>query len=333
MKSGQRGDIMLRIRTDLALESRELYQENNKREVPGVIVDREDFKDATVTRIDITGDQGAQAMGKAKGKYITIECPALRNANADLKDEISKLLAKELKRLLPMNKNIKVLVVGLGNWNITADALGPKVVSKVFVTRHLFKMYNKESDESLAELSAISPGVMGITGVETSEIIRGVVEKTQPNLVVVVDALASRRMERVNATIQLSTTGISPGSGVGNNRKALDETTLGVPVIAIGVPTVVDAATLTNDVIEMIIDSFMKESQIGSQFYEMLKNLKNEEKYALIKEVMEPYNANLIVTPKEVDEVIHNLSQIIANGVNIALHPGIDLQDVNRYIH
>lgn len=324
---------MFQVRTDLALEARELYQEDKQQEIPGVAVQQEEYRDVTVTRVEILDEDGERAMGKKKGKYITLECIALRRPNADLKDEVSQLMAKEMRRLINIDKHLKVLVVGLGNKYVTPDALGPEVVSRLFVTRHLFKYYNKDADEELAELSAIAPGVMGTTGIETGEIIKGIVNNVKPNLVVAVDALASRKMERVNTTIQLSTSGIHPGSGVGNKFQALDEETLGVPVIAIGVPTVVDAATLTNDTIQLVIKAFAKQAKVGSQFYNMLAELKEEEKYHLIKEVLEPYSANVMVTPKEVDDIILNLSQIIANAINIALHPGIDLKDVNRYLH
>ncbi|SET41901.1 spore protease [Natronincola peptidivorans] len=324
---------MFQIRTDLAMEVRELYQEEKQQEIPGVAVQQDELKGVTITRVEILDQHGEKVMGKAIGKYITLECVGLRRPDADLKDEVSQLLAKEIRALVNIDKYIKVLVVGLGNNDVTPDALGPKVISKLFVTRHLFKLYNKENDEELAELSAISPGVMGTTGIETGEIIKGIVENVKPDIVLAVDALASRKMERVNTTIQLSTSGIHPGSGVGNKRQALDEKTLGIPVIAIGVPTVVDAATLTNDTIQLVIKAFSKQAKVGSQFYNMLAELKEEEKYHMIKEVLEPYSANVMVTPKEVDEIILNLSHIIANAINIALHPAIDLKDVNRYIH
>ncbi|MBM7614670.1 GPR endopeptidase [Alkaliphilus hydrothermalis] len=325
--------IELQIRTDLAMEARELYQEEKKQEIQGVAVEQEDIKDVTITRVEVLNDEAAKIMGKPKGSYITLESGALRRADADLKDEVSQLLAKELRALVGNKRHIKALVVGLGNWNVTPDALGPKVVSKVFVTRHLFQFYKKDKDDDLAEISAVSPGVMGTTGVETGEIIKGIVDNVRPDIVIAVDALASRKMERVNATIQISNTGISPGSGLGNKRKALNQENLGVPVIAIGVPTVVDAATMTNDTISMVIEAFTRQSNKGTEFYKMLQELKDDEKYSLIREILEPYNANVMVTPKDIDEVVLNLSQIIANGINIALHPGIDLKDVNRYIH
>ena len=324
---------MFQIRTDLALEIRELYQEEKQEEIPGVKVDKEELQNVTITRVEVLNEKGQEIMGKSIGKYITLESVGLRRPDADLKDEMSQILAKEIKALVDIQGHLKVLVVGLGNEYVTPDALGPKVVSKLFVTRHLFQFYNKDSDDDLAELSAISPGVMGVTGIETVEIVKGIVEKIKPDLVIAVDALASRKMERVNTTIQISTDGIHPGSGVGNKRKALDQDTLGIPVIALGVPTVVDAATLTNDTIQLVINAFSRQARVGSQFYNMLQELNSEEKYELIKEVLEPYSANVVVTPKEVDDIILNLSHIIANGINMAIHPGIDLKDVNRYLH
>lgn len=324
---------MFKISTDLALEAREMYKEENQQEVKGIFVEQEKTEEVEITRVRIVETQAEKIMGKPKGNYITIECRGMRNPDTDLKDLVSKILAKEIKKMVPRSENSKVLVVGLGNWNITPDALGPKVVDKVFVTRHLFKLYNKEKDESMAEISAIAPGVMGTTGIDTSEIIIGIVENIKPDFVVAVDALASRRMQRVNTTIQLPDIGVSPGSAMKSRRKALNKETLGVPVLAIGVPTVVDAATLASDTIEMLIKAFSRQTEKGSQFYRLLEELDAEEKYALIKEVLEPYDANVIVTPNNIDGVIVSLSNVIANGINIALNPGIDLKDVNRYIN
>lgn len=323
---------MFQVRTDLAVEARELYSEGKNREVPGVEVKIEEEKYYTITRVKILDKIGEKNMGKPTGTYVTIEVPNLKNPNEDLKDEISIQLAKEIKAIAKNTKKTKTLIVGLGNWNVTPDALGPKVVKRVLVTRHFFVSYKKEDDEEMANVSALSPGVMGLTGIETGEIIKGVVEKTNPDLVIAIDALASRNMNRISTTIQISDTGINPGSGVGNKRQGLNSEYLGVPVISIGIPTVVDAATMVNDTMDLIIDSMMKEAKFGSEFYEMLVELSKEEKYSLIREVLEPFMPNTIVTPKEIDELIDNLSIVIANGLNIALHPGIDLKDVNRYI-
>ncbi len=323
---------MIEIRTDLAIENRELYKEQNNREVPGVEVEEEKGEDYTVTRVKILNESGEKSMGKPKGIYITIEVPKLKNTDQDLKDQVSQLLAKEIKGIGINDENTKTLIVGLGNWNVTPDALGPKVVDRVLVTRQFFVAYNKDRDETVANVSAIAPGVMGITGIETGEIVKGIVEKTKPDLVIAIDSLASRRMDRVSTTIQLTDTGITPGSGIGNKRIGLNEEYLGVPVLAIGVPTVVDAATMVNDTMDLIIGSMKEVAQVGSQFYSSLEQISSEDKYALIREVLEPYMPNVVVTPKEIDLIIDDLSIIIANGLNMALHHGIELKDVNRYI-
>ncbi|HHV38401.1 MAG TPA: GPR endopeptidase [Tepidimicrobium sp.] len=323
---------MIDIRTDLAIESREMYQEQEEGEIPGIDVESEEGKFYEITRVKILNESGEESLGKPKGTYITIEAPQLKQADQQLKDDMSKLLAKEIEAMNMSDEDTRTLIVGLGNWNVTPDALGPKVVDRVLVTRQFFIAYGKERDDTVANVSALSPGVMGLTGIETGEIIKGIVEKIEPDLVIAIDALASRRMERVNTTIQLSDTGISPGSGIGNKRLGLNEEYLGVPVLAIGVPTVVDAATMVNDTMDLIIGSMKEEADVGSEFYGMLEGISNEDKYELIREVLQPYMSNLMVTPKEIDLIIDDLSIIIANGLNIALHHGIHLEDVNRYI-
>ncbi|MBS4536868.1 GPR endopeptidase [Clostridium sp. D2Q-11] len=324
---------MFQIRTDLAVEAREIYNEGKEQEVPGVEVEREEQEDYTITRIKILNELGQQKLNKKVGSYVTIESPSLKRADQDLKDNISKVLAKELKAIIAPNKHKKALIVGLGNRNVTPDALGPKVVEKVLVTRHFFQAYNKTEDESMANVSAISPGVMGLTGIETGEIIKGIVEKTNPDIVIAVDALASRNMRHISSTIQISDTGISPGSGVGNKRKPISAEYLGVPVIAVGIPTVVDAATLINDTIGLIIGEMKNQTEEGQEFYSLLEGLSSKDKYSLIKEVLTPYMDNVMVTPKEVDDLINDLSQVVSNGINISVHPGIDLKDVNRYLN
>lgn len=324
---------MINMRTDLAIEERELYKERENIEVEGVIVEREESDDYDITRVEIINEVGREKMNKPMGNYITIESDALKNADEDLKDKISKVLAKELKSLIKPDKLTKTLVVGLGNINVTPDALGPKVVEKIYVTRHFFKAYGKTEDETLADVSAIAPGVMGITGIETVETIKGIVEKTKPDLIVAIDALASRKTERLNTTIQITDTGISPGSGVGNARKELNEDYLGVPVFALGVPTVVDAVTITNDMINLIVEDMKEESGNDSQLYKILDSLKDEERYGYIKDILTSSMYDLVVTPKEIDDIITDLTQIISNGINISLHHGIDLKDVNRYLN
>jgi len=327
--------IMYSIRTDLALEAREMYRENAQQEseIPGVQVEKEGDQEIIITRVKITSTDGEKALGKPMGSYITLEIPRLRERDQDLYEDTCRALAKELYNIIKIDKKSNVLVVGLGNWNVTPDALGPKVVSKLMVTRHLLEHIPEQIDEGVRPVCALAPGVLGLTGIETSEIIKGVVDKVKPDLVIAIDALASRRMDRVSTTIQIADTGINPGSGVGNKRMGLTKETLGIPVIAIGVPTVVDAATMANDTIDLVIDTIQKQVEQGSKFYEILKNMDKNEKYALIQEVLSPYIGNLMVTPKEVDAIIDDVSKIIANGINIALHEGIGLDDVNRYVN
>ncbi|RBP45480.1 GPR endopeptidase [Garciella nitratireducens] len=323
------------IRTDLAVEAREMVQEETKKEVPGVAVNVEQQGDIKITRVKIEKEVGQKIMGKPIGNYITLEIPQIREKGEKFKEDLAQELAKELNTMVhkKVNKDATTLVVGLGNWNITPDSLGPKVISKLMVTRHLLENIPDMVDQELTPVCAISPGVLGITGIETSEIVKGIVEKIKPNLVIAIDALASRRAERVNTTIQMTDSGINPGSGVGNKRKALNKDSLGIPVIAIGIPTVVDATTLANDTIDLMLDAMIKEATQGKEFYNMLKEINREEKHMLIRQILHPYVGDLMVTPKEVDLIIDDISLVVANGINIALHPGIGLEDVNRYIN
>jgi spore protease len=340
-------------RTDLAIEAQELLMETKEKQdtskqeqkgipvqketpvhqTPGVSVENAGTDDIKITRVRVISRIGEKSLGKPMGNYITFEVPGLRNNDQDLYENTCRELAKELSSLIKIKNDRVILIVGLGNWNVTPDSLGPKVVSKLMVTRHLIEYVPDQVDEGIRPVSAIAPGVLGITGIETGEIIKGIVEKIKPGFLIAIDALAARKMERVNTTIQVADTGISPGSGVGNKRMELSYNTLGIPVYAIGVPTVVDAATMANDTIDLVLDSMIKEANKGTQFYEMMKSIDREEKYRMIQQVISPYVGNLIVTPKEIDEVVETIAKVLANGLNIALHEGIDLKDVNRYIH
>ncbi|MGO0942974.1 GPR endopeptidase, partial [Clostridioides difficile] len=280
---------MISVRTDLALEASEMCEKSQEgSSIPGVKIETKELENCIVTKVEVIDRQGAEIMNKDIGKYITLESNLMKFDDDESREEMISYLKEELVDIFGQDKNKKTLVIGLGNRNITSDALGPKSVSKTLVTRHLFKNYNKDYDDDFTEVSALSPGVMGVTGIETSEIVKSLVEKVKPDRVVAIDALASRKMERVNSTIQISTAGISPGGGVGNTRKSLTKETLGVDVIAIGVPTVVDAATLTIDVLDMAIDNLIAQSEETESFYEMLKKLKEEEKYHLIKDSLDP---------------------------------------------
>ena len=301
---------MISIRTDLALEATEICEEQSTA-LDGVVVDTKELEDCTITTVEIINEIGSKIMNKEIGKYITLESDLMKFDDDDSREKVINYLKDELIEIFGTDQSKKTLIIGLGNWNITSDALGPRAVSKTLVTRHIFKNYNKDYDDDFSEVAALSPGVMGITGIETVEIVKSIVDKIKPDRVVAIDALASRKMDRVNSTIQISTGG-----------KALDKSYLGVDVIAIGVPTVVDAATLTIDVLDLAIDNLIEVSQENSEFYKMLTKLKEEEKYQLIKDSLDPYDKNLIVTPKDIDETIENLAIIISEGLNRSLHPG-----------
>lgn len=320
-------------RTDLAIEAREMVKEkSHKAEEPdGVAVETAEGEQYELTRVRILNETGSRMMGKPVGNYITIESQSLKENDVFSHERITKVLAHELKELAKLEEGDTVLVAGLGNWNITPDALGPKVVSKVLVTRHLEDSLPEELLRTVRPVAAVSPGVMGITGIETGEIIKGVVEKMNPKLLIAIDALAARKTGRINAAIQLSDTGLAPGAGVGNKRKTLSQETLGIPVVAIGVPTVVDAATLVNDTMDRMLEEMAHHAEKNTPFYEMLRSMEGEEKYELITELLDPYAENMFVTPKEVDAVINRLSGVIANAVNLALHPGITMEDLQQF--
>ena len=324
------------VRTDLAVEAKELVSESDTSdEFDGIEISEEELcnRKVKVTWVEIYSEAGSNIMNKPVGNYITIESDAMKENDTDTHEEISKILAKRLSKLRKLKKNSVVLVVGLGNWNVTPDALGPKVAARILVTRHLSGNLPHELEGHVRPVSAISPGVMGLTGIETGDIIKGVSDRIKPDLVIAIDALAARRTSRVNSTIQISDTGINPGAGVGNKRMVLSEQVLGVPCIAIGVPTVVDAATLVNDTMDRMLSAMAEQAPHGSEFFNMLSSLADEEKYHMITEILNPYTGNMFVTPKEVDAVIERLANIIANGINIALHPGIRMDDINRFIN
>ena len=321
------------IRTDLAVEAKEIYQSESKGNLQGVEIYEENEGEIKITTVKITDEVGEQNMGKPMGEYITIDMPEFTHYDGETMDDVSKVMAKSLSNLIKLDENMTALVVGLGNWNVTPDALGPKVVSKLMITRHLKELVPDSIDEGIRPVCALAPGVLGLTGMETGEIVKGVVDKIKPNLIICIDALASRKMDRVNKTVQIGNTGISPGSGVGNKRMEISEKTLGVPVIAIGVPTVVDAATMANDTIDLVLDEMITQATQGGKFYDMLKSIDKNEKARMIQEILNPYVGNLVVTPKEVDMVIDAVSKIIANGINIALQPALELDDINRYLN
>lgn len=321
------------IRTDLVLEAHEiLLQTSELPELEGVETEYQSLAGIDISVTNILTPAAAEKIGKAQGRYITIEAAGLREKNEELENRLVKVLGRELQKLLNLTDDTTILVVGLGNWNVTPDSLGPSVVEKIYVTRHLKAMYPDKIGPGFRNVCAIAPGVLGLTGIESGDIIYGIVQRLKPDIVIAIDALAARSMRRLNTTIQISDTGIYPGSGVGNKRQGVTRESLGIPVIAIGVPTVVDAATLTSDVIDLLIHAVQKEANITSNISKMLTALDNfaqDDKQKLIKEVLTPEVGVLVVTPKEVDRLLRDISDLLANGINVALHPRV----AQEYIH
>ena len=311
------------VRTDLALEEKERFESDNM-EISGVVLeeDYDETLEIRITRVKIETENGAKAMGKPAGVYLTLEAPNLAVPDEDYHREISEKLADHMEELLHENhltgRDISVLVVGLGNRQVTPDALGPYVADNLCVTRHIVREYGKYAMgmERAQLVSAIVPGVMGQTGMETLEIVKGVVTETKPDLVIAVDALAARNSRRLNRTIQIADTGIHPGSGVGNHRNGLTRETLGVPVIGIGVPTVVDAATIVSDTMENLIQA-METSETLKGVGEVLKMYNNAEKYELVKELISPHLNGMFVTPKDEDEMVKQISYTISESLNL----------------
>lgn len=330
----------INIRTDLIVES----IPNNE------YIKEEKIDDIKISRIKID-ENNKQIINKQEGNYITIEFTDI--TNYEDREKVGSILEKEIKNILKLN-NItdedEGMIIGLGNSKSTADSLGPKVVDNILVTRHLF-LLNVNVKEGMRNISAFSPGVMGTTGIETMDIISSITKEIKPSFLIVIDALCASSIDRVNKTIQLTDTGIHPGSGVGNHRKEISKNKLNIPVIAIGVPTVVDASTIVNDTINYLFKhiSYLKNNYEESKFVvkrfdnylERIKssnltnsekeylggiigNLSDTEKKTLINEVLESINYNLIVTPKEIDFIIDKLSDLISSSLNNALHKAVN---------
>lgn len=295
------------VRTDLALEARESISDADG-SMRGVRVEEyyKEAEDIQVTKVMIDTKNAAKIMGKPMGVYVTMEAPALVEPDEDYHREISDCLAEELLQMIPNAESEQsILVVGLGNREVTADALGPQVVDNLFITRHVVKNYGKAAYNCsrMNLVSSIEPGVMAKTGMETAEIVKGVVAETKPDVLIVIDALAARNTRRLNRTIQITNTGIQPGSGVGNHRNALTEESLGVPVIAIGVPTVVDAATIVGDALDQLLrdEEFDGLKYVGQQSMTMAEL------------------NNMYMTGKDIDAVIKRVSFTVSEGINIAM--------------
>ena len=324
----RQADVEFTVRTDLALEEREKVQGS---EIPGIRV-REWEKEETgirVTEVAVCDERGEKALGKPVGMYLTVEAASLAKKDDDYHREVSEELAGLLRGMLKehgletekMGRPVRTLVVGLGNPEATPDALGPKVLEHLQATRHLELEYGADfcRKHGYPVLSGITPGVMAQTGMETAEIVKGIVQETEPDAVIVVDALAARSAGRLGVTVQLSDTGIQPGSGVGNHRSGLTEETLGIPVFAIGIPMVVGAAAIVYDTVGAMTEVLREQIEDGIRKTENPEHLQAEEVYELVRELLKPDLGPMYVTPHDIDERVDFLSFTISEAIHEAL--------------
>ena len=302
---------MQQYRTDLAIECREILDEQEQKEhagMPrrrgepdGIQMEKIEYDgEIHVTRIRITSEEAARKMGKPVGNYITLEADGVLEEEDGIKEKAAKAVAGELGQLICVDYSLKVLVAGLGNSMVTPDRLGPEAASKVRVTRHLFVIFDADGDEEMSNVSCIIPGVTGSTGMETADVIKKAAEIVKPDLVIVIDSLAARDIDRVSTTIQLTDTGIQPGSGMGNHRAGINEETIGVKTLCIGVPTVIDVKTILREALEENLDSA-----------------------EAVESYLNAYDRQMIVTSTDIDLLVKDFSDIIAGGINKILHPGI----------
>lgn len=373
-RHGKDAQLFDDVYTDLAIEAHELAVERRgEPEIAGVWVDTETTPVAKISRVAIKTPAAAEMMGKAQGNYVTIESQAFKDRNREAQEELAQQIAREIQHFLQsleIPQDGACLVVGLGNWNATPDALGPRAVSELLVTRHLYEMAPPELRGGLRPVAAMAPGVLGLTGIETMDIVRGVVDRIEPKLVICIDALAARSSDRLCTTVQLADTGIRPGAGVGNVRKGLSRETLGVPVLAVGVPTVIHAMTIVGDALDWITRSLtgsaahenppadgfdrvggpvrLDPARINIRDERVRAIAKGEvqrggtdpfglpldsaQKRYMIRQLLGPEFAQMIVTPKEVDALIEDVATCIAGALNAALHPSLELDDILLYL-
>ncbi|GHU65943.1 GPR endopeptidase [Clostridia bacterium] len=309
---------MRRIRTDLALESNALR--NATGEVAGVRMCQTQYGSVMETVVDILNQRGAEALGRCVGRYVTLACGELSMDDVQAQDTLVQRLRHTLDSMIP--KNGDVLVVGLGNRRITADSLGPKVVDRIIVTRHMRDQTPFSLKGRLRSVSAVAPGVLGVTGMETAEVVRGIVEHVRPVAVIAIDALAARETARICTTLQIADTGIDPGSGIGNHRMALNRETLGVPVVALGVPMVVYAATIARDALSLLAGDLGFDCEEHAQALDVL-----------VQRVVAEQLGDMVVTPREVDERVENIAEAIALGLNKALQPNLSAEEIPLLMH
>ena len=310
---------MINFRTDMAIERNDIYKKQNniENQIDGILTENEEKENIKISRVKILNEQGEKALAKPKGDYVTLDVKNIKTVDEEGIQKIAEVLGDELREIIKkhISDTEDILVVGLGNLYVTPDALGPKVVPNIEVTRHILQYIPSAMPKDTRPVSAVSPGVLGVTGIETMEILKGIVDNIKPKMLIVIDALASRSIERISSSIQIADTGIVPGAGVGNTRKEISIKTLGIPVIALGIPTVVDLASITNDCIDLFIESLQQKAMSN----DYLNKLREKDNYEEIKEALIPKDYNMIVTPKEIDKLIENMSKIVSKGINMSL--------------
>lgn len=310
----------MQFRTDMADERRDLYRKANRleEEIAGIECEEEERYGNKITRVKVLNEDGEKALNKKKGQYVTIDLTKISNLGEEEKEKVEDIIAEEISTISEKylaSSEDEVLVIGLGNNDLVCDSLGSKVIENIEVTRHIKKYYPQFLKEGARGISSFAPSVMGKTGIETLEIIQGISDKIKPKLIIAIDSLASRSIERVNKSVQISDTGIVPGGGVGNERLGITSENLGIPVVAIGVPTAVETAVIVNDALDLFIEKLQDKAESN----EYLNKLKEVDNYDEIKQILNPYDYNLVVTPKEVDELTENLAELISNAINFAI--------------
>ena len=313
------------FRTDLALEAREMMAEEIRSSMTGIAVEERQADEVKVTRVRVETEAASRALGKKRGTYVTLEVRGGLGKDAQLEQRLIRLLAREIRAMIPQEGT--VLVVGLGNRSSTPDALGPRTVEGVFVTRHMRDMMTDDALKSVRSVCSFAPGVLGVTGIETAEILRGVAEHVQPAVIIAIDALASSSSERIATTVQLSDTGIHPGSGVGNRRFGIDEESMGVPVIAIGVPTVIYASTIALD----ILHGLERTGQVACRFARG-ERVTEDRRRAILRDNMPDALSRLMVTPCDIDRLIADMARIIGRAINKALYPSMTKDVPPQYL-
>lgn len=296
--------------TDMADERVDIYKKvNNLSEVDGIKIETNEKNGFNTTCVEVLNENGSKAISKEIGKYITMQIESINYMEDEEKENVVKELSRVIIELIGNDTKKSVMVLGLGNINVTPDALGPKVINDIDITRHLISFAKDLVEADTRSVCAIAPGVLGTTGIETSEIVYSIVKKINVDIIIAIDSLASQSIKRLGNTIQISNTGITPGSGINNKREGINEKTLGIPVIAIGIPTVVDMATITNETIDKMIGNV----NVSGNFSDASK----EERYSMIANMLN--TENYMVTPKDIDNVIDIISNIIAKGINMSL--------------